>query len=63
MITVGAEERKPLVINDEIKIKEVVNVTMTVDNRFVNEIKAASVYKRFTSYLNDPSECDREDVK
>jgi len=61
MITIGTESKKPLVIDEEIKLREVVNVTMTVDYRFVNEVKAARVYKKFTSYLEDPTRC--EEVK
>lgn len=63
MITIGAEAKKPVVMEDEIKLRDMINITMTVDNRFINEIKAANVYKKFTNYLNDPTKCENEDIK
>jgi len=49
------------VVDEEIKLRELINVTMIMNYKFVNEVKAARAYKKFTSYLEDPSKC--EEVK
>lgn len=62
-MTVGATVKKPVVVKDEIKIRNVINVTLTLDHRFTDGARAARVYQKFTKYLNDPIECEKASIQ
>ena len=50
-------------INDEIKVRDIISVTITLDGRYTDGPRAASTYKKFVNYLNDPDKCDIDDNK
>lgn len=54
MITVGATVKKPMVVDDEVKIRDVVNVTLTLDHRYTDGARAGQIYKKFRDFLHDP---------
>ena len=54
VITVGATLKKAMVVNNEIKIRDVINVTLTLDHRYTDGARAAPIYQKFVQYLNDP---------
>jgi pyruvate/2-oxoglutarate dehydrogenase complex dihydrolipoamide acyltransferase (E2) component len=57
-MTLGVETKRPVVVNDEIKIRDVMMVNITLDNRFVDGLKATRVNQKFIKYLADPSKCE-----
>jgi pyruvate dehydrogenase E2 component (dihydrolipoamide acetyltransferase) len=54
---VGATAKKPMVVNNEIKIRDVINLTLTLDHRYTDGARAAPLYQKFIKYLNDPETC------
>lgn len=54
LIAIGAVKKKPVVVNNEIKIRDIVNIVLTIDQRFTDGVKIASAHKKFNEYLNDP---------
>ena len=63
IVTVGATTKKPMVVDDEIKIRNVINVTLTLDHRYTDGARAAPVYQKFLRYLHDPEKCGEEEAK
>lgn len=59
----GVQGKKPMVVDNEIKVRNIVNVTVTLDSRYTDAPRAMGIYKKFTSYLEDPSKCIAEDAK
>ena len=53
IITVGSTLKKPLVVENEIKIRDVINVTLTLDHRFTDGARAAPLYQKFNKLLQD----------
>lgn len=47
-------QKKPVVINNEIKIRDIMNVTATCDHRLIDGAQAAHFLKRFISRLENP---------
>ena len=54
MISIGAATKKPVAVGSEIKIRSVINVTITLDHRYADGAQGADIYKKFTDYLKDP---------
>lgn len=54
LATIGAAKKKPMVVNDQILIRDVVNVTLTLDHRYTDGARSMALYKTFCDYLNDP---------
>jgi pyruvate dehydrogenase E2 component (dihydrolipoamide acetyltransferase) len=63
LITIGATNKKPLVVDNEIKIRDVINITLTLDHRYTDGARAAKVYQKFIKYLDDPESCPKEESK
>ncbi len=57
MVTVGNVTKRPVVVDDEIKVRDVVFLTITADRRFLGGTDHAGMYKKFTGYLADPFQC------
>ncbi len=47
-------QKKPVVINNEIKIRDMMNVTATCDHRLIDGAQAAHFLKRFITRLENP---------
>ena len=43
-----------MVVENEIKIRDVINVTLTLDHRFTDGARAAPLYQKFNKALQDP---------
>lgn len=56
VITLAAARPRPIVIDNEIKIREIANVTVTIDSRFTNGVNTEKMYKKFCDYLKNPEE-------
>jgi len=54
VITIGNIQKKAVVVDDEVKIRNVVNVSITLDHRYTDGSTAAPLYKKFISVLKDP---------
>lgn len=54
LITVGSTTKKPMAVNNKIEIRDVINVTLTLDHRYIDGARAAPVYKKFVEFLNNP---------
>ncbi len=48
-------------MGDEIKVRDVVFLTMTIDRRFLDGMNHAEIYKKFVAYLDDPAKCATAD--
>ena len=59
----GTVLQKPLVVDGEIKIRDVINVTLTLDHRYTDGARARGVYQKFITYLDDPDKCPKDDAK
>lgn len=59
VITVGAKMRKPIVVDEKIEIRDIINVTLTLDHRYTDGANATILYKRFIEYLKNPDLCDK----
>eukprot|EP00826_Nyctotherus_ovalis_P057261 TRINITY_DN7820_c0_g1_i6.p2 TRINITY_DN7820_c0_g1~~TRINITY_DN7820_c0_g1_i6.p2 ORF type:complete len:107 (+),score=16.33 TRINITY_DN7820_c0_g1_i6:758-1078(+) len=60
IVTIGTIVKKPLVVENEIKIRDVINITLTLDHRYTDGARAAKVYQKFIKYLDDPVTCPKE---
>ena len=63
LITVGSTVKKPVVVDNEVKIRDIINITLTLDHRYTDGARAAKVYQKFIKYLNDPDTCPKEENK
>lgn len=63
IITVGSTVKKPLVVDNEVKIRDIINVTLTLDHRYTDGARAAVVYQKFIKYLDNPDSCPKEPTK
>lgn len=63
VITVGSTVKKPLVVDNEVKIRDTINVTLTLDHRYTDGARAAGVYQKFIKYLDNPDSCPKEATK
>jgi len=54
LCTIGAVLKKPIVINEDIKIRECITVSFTVDHRYTDGGRAMRLLAKFRKYLNDP---------
>ncbi len=54
IITVGSTIKKAVVVNGEVKVRDVITVTITLDHRYTDGARAAPVYQKFVKYLRDP---------
>ena len=62
LITVGSTVRKPTVVDNEVKVKDTITITLTLDSRYSDIGRLSNIYKKLIKYLDDPSICD-EDLK
>ena len=53
-LTIGAITKKPLVVGNEIKIREVVVISMTIDHRFTDVSGAIRFIRKFQAYVSYP---------
>tara|TARA_R110001592_G_scaffold16881_5_gene71447 strand:- start:6460 stop:7728 length:1269 start_codon:yes stop_codon:yes gene_type:complete len=54
ILAIGAGEQRPVVINGEIKIKTVMNCTLSVDHRCVDGAVGAEYLQIFKQYIENP---------
>jgi len=54
LICAGRVQKKPIVINNEIKIQDIVNLTATSDHRFGDAATFLPFYNVLKGYLEDP---------
>ena len=55
ILAIGKAEKKPVIINDEIKISEIMNVTLSCDHRVVDGALGSLWLNKFKSYIENPS--------
>lgn len=63
LFCIGAVEKKPVVLDDEIVIREMMNLVMTADHRYGDAALFKPLYKTFGNYLADPTNYKDEDQK
>ncbi|MBL4804743.1 MAG: 2-oxo acid dehydrogenase subunit E2, partial [Alphaproteobacteria bacterium] len=54
ILAVGAGEQVPKVVNGEIKIQTVMNVTLSTDHRTVDGVVGAEWLQHFKRYIENP---------
>ena len=54
LFCVGAIEKKPCVVGDEIKIQNMMNVTQTGDHRYADAATVHPLSRTFKGYIVDP---------
>ena len=55
ILAIGKAEKKPVIINDEIQISEIMNVTLSCDHRVVDGALGSMWLNKFKSYIENPS--------
>ncbi len=55
-LTIGEISKRPLVINDELVIKEILPLSMTIDERIAHGFYYAKTIQLFKSYLENPKQ-------
>ena len=55
ILAIGKAEKKPVIINDEIQISEIMNVTLSCDHRVVDGALGSLWLNKFKSYIENPS--------
>jgi hypothetical protein len=63
LVCVGRVEKKALVIENEIKIQDVINFTSTTDHRFGDAATFTPFMRGFKGYLKDPANFKPEEYK
>jgi pyruvate/2-oxoglutarate dehydrogenase complex dihydrolipoamide acyltransferase (E2) component len=63
LVCCGRIEKKALVVDNEIKIQDVINFTCTTDHRYGDAATFAPFNKGFKGYLKDPANYKPEDYK
>ena len=46
-----------MVVNDEVLVRDVISVTLTLDHRYTDGNRASGIYQKFVKYLHDPDLC------
>ena len=54
IVAVGKIEEKPLVIDGEVVVREVLPLTMTFDHRLIDGVGAGKMIKAITEYMVNP---------
>ncbi len=54
ILTIGSIVKKPKVIDNEIMIREVIAISVTIDHRYTDASRAIRVFKKFQAYINYP---------
>ena len=55
ILAIGKAEKKPVIINNEIQISEIMNVTLSCDHRVVDGALGSLWLNKFKSYIENPS--------
>ncbi|MAC62049.1 MAG: pyruvate dehydrogenase complex dihydrolipoamide acetyltransferase [SAR116 cluster bacterium] len=55
ILAIGKAEKKPLIINNEIQISEIMSVTLSCDHRVVDGALGSVWLNKFKSYIENPS--------
>jgi len=63
MVTVGHSKKRPVVEENEIKIRNTIDVTLSLDHRYTDGARAMVIYNRFVQYLHDPEKMINEDLQ
>ncbi len=53
-LTIGSIIKKPKVVNNEIQIREVIAISVTIDHRYTDASRAIRIMKKFQAYINSP---------
>ena len=62
IVTIGKIEKRAVLEEDEIKIRNVINMTLSLDHRYTDGARAVIIYQRFYNYLHDPERMIAEDL-
>lgn len=62
IVTVGSIVKKPVVVDNQIVIRPIVNVTITLDHRFTDGARASAVYRKFVNFMRDPENIEKEQI-
>ena len=54
LLTIGAVCKRAKVVNDEIKIRECITISFTVDHRYTDAGRAIRLLSKFKTYIHDP---------
>eukprot|EP01095_Lingulamoeba_sp_RSL-Kostka_P014902 TRINITY_DN666_c0_g1_i1.p1 TRINITY_DN666_c0_g1~~TRINITY_DN666_c0_g1_i1.p1 ORF type:complete len:301 (-),score=111.96 TRINITY_DN666_c0_g1_i1:49-951(-) len=60
LVMVGAIQKKPVVIDDEVVIRPILTVTATIDHRFMDGAQGAILANRFKEVILNPQEWNRD---
>ena len=55
ILAIGKAEKKPVIVNDEVKISEIMNVTLSCDHRVIDGALGSLWLNKFKSYIENPS--------
>lgn len=55
ILAVGRIHKAPVVVNDEVVVREVLNLSWTFDHRIIDGDLAAKISNRFAEFLNNPA--------
>ena len=62
IVTMGSMSKRPVLEGDEVKIRNVINMTLSLDHRYTDGARAVPIYQRFYHYLEDPEKMIAEDL-
>jgi pyruvate dehydrogenase E2 component (dihydrolipoamide acetyltransferase) len=62
LLLVGAIKERPVVIDGELAVRETINITATIDHRFIDGYQLGSVAKVFRRVIEDPFHMEATDV-
>jgi pyruvate dehydrogenase E2 component (dihydrolipoamide acetyltransferase) len=54
ILAVGAGERRPVVVGNEVKVATIMSCTLSCDHRVVDGAVGAELLNAFRSYVEDP---------
>lgn len=63
LFCIGAVEKKAVVVNEEIVIREMMSLVMTADHRYGDAALFMPLYKTFKNYMADPTNYKDEEQK
>lgn len=63
IVTAGAKAKRPVLEDDQPKIRNVINMTLSLDHRYTDGARAVVIYQRFFHYLHDPEKMIKEDAE
>lgn len=62
LITIGAARRRAVVVNEQVQIRNVIKLTLTLDHRYTDGGQVSGIYGNCVRYLEDPEKCVEDDA-